>query len=114
MKMDSFPYIKEDGSVGFVTLNKLASDDWGQIMLAYNHEDLLLVTNDSKMFKTARAVTEGRAIAFHDFFEKVSPYWDGDKGWGVLSGWFVENVGPVRNNSSWILPADAKVHLESE
>lgn len=111
MKMDHFPYVKADGSVGFVKLNKLASDDWGQIVLAYNYEDLIIVTNDSKMFKSAHAVLNGRAIAFHDFLENVSPYWDGDENWSKLKGWLIENKKPLRNNSSWILPPDAKRHL---
>lgn len=107
MKMDHFPYIKKDGSLGFVKLNKISGDDWSQISLAYNYPELIIVTNDSKMFKSAHAVLEGRAIAFHDFLDKISPNWPDDKGWSVLKEWLIDNKKPLRNNSSWILPADA-------
>lgn len=107
MKVDHFPYIKIDGSLGFVKLNKISGDDWSQICLAYNYEKLIIVTNDSKMFKSAHAVLNGRAIAFHDFLDRVSPYWHDDKGWQELKRWLIENKKPLRNNSSWILPPDA-------
>lgn len=107
MKMDYFPYIKTDGNLGFVKLNKISGDDWSQICLAYNYEKLVIVTNDSRMFKSAHAVLGGRAIAFHDFLDKISPYWEDDDGWQKLKEWLIKNKLPLRNNSSWILPSDA-------
>ena len=107
MKMDHFPYIKTNGSLGFVKLNKLASDDWGQITLAYNHQDLIIVTNDSKMFKSAHVITEGRVIKFHEFIKKIGMNWPNDDNWQTLEEWFLQNVPPLRNNSSWLLPDDA-------
>lgn len=109
MKMDHFPYEKKDGSLGFVKLNSLAPDDWAQISLAYNYPDLIVVTNDSAMFKSAHAVLKGRAIAFHDFLQKISPYWYYDKNWLKMKQWLIDNKKPLRNNSSWILPADAQI-----
>lgn len=108
VKMDHFPYLKADGSLGFVRLNKLASDDWAQITLAYNHEDLIIVTNDSKMFKTAHAITGGRAMPFHYFLREFGRNWAGNDDWERLERWFHANVEPLRNNSSWILPEDAR------
>jgi len=108
VKMDQFPYVKKDGSVGFVKLNKLSGDDWSQICLAYNYQELIVVTNDSRMFKSAHPVLEGRAIGFHDFLEKISPYWQNDENWQTLLKWFIDNKHPLRNNSSWILPSDAQ------
>lgn len=108
MKMDSFPYTRKDGSLGFVKLNTVSGDDWAQICLAYNYPDLIIVTNDSRMFRSAHAALSGRAIAFHDFLEKLSPYWFYDKNWLALKNWLVDNKQPLRNNSSWILPIDAE------
>jgi len=104
MKMGDFPYEKKDGSLGFVKLNRISGDDWAQISLAYNYPELIIVTNDSKMFKSAHAVLKGRAIAFHDFLDKISPYWFYDKKWLQLKSWLITNKKPLRNNSSWILP----------
>ena len=104
MKMEDFPFIKEDDSLGFVKLNRIAGDDWAQISLAHNHQDLIVVTNDSAMFKSAHASLEGRAIAFHDLLEKISPHWVGDKEWLQLKKWLNKNKKPLRNNSSWKIP----------
>ena len=106
VKMDQFPYKKKDGSVGFVKLNRVAGDDWAQINLAYNHPELIVVTNDSGMFKSAHAVLDGRAMAFHELLKQLSPYWFYDKQWLQLKKWLNENVRPLRNNSSWIIPKD--------
>jgi len=43
MKMNQFPFIKEDDSLSFVRLSTLASDDCAQIFLAYNYPDLIIV-----------------------------------------------------------------------
>lgn len=107
VKMGDFPYVKKDGNLGFVKLNSLSGDDWSQICLAYNYQELIIVTNDSRMFKSGHAVLEGRAIAFHDFLDKISPYWEKDEGWKTLKKWLVENKKALRNNSSWLLPEDA-------
>lgn len=80
VKMHLFPYMKKDGNVGFVRLNRISGDDWSQINLAYQYKDLIIVTNDSKMFKSAHTVLSGRAIAFHDFLDKISAYWPEDEG----------------------------------
>jgi hypothetical protein len=104
MKMNDFPYEKKDGSLGFVKLNTVSGDDWSQICLAYNYPELIIVTNDSKMFKSAHAALNGRAIAFHDFLTKLSPYWFYDNNWLNLKQWLIDNKKPLRNNSSWILP----------
>lgn len=103
-KMEHFPYQKEDGSVGFVKLNRVAGDDWAQINLAFKNPELIIVTNDSRMFKSAHAVLQGRAMAFHELLNQLSPYWFYDRQWLKLNSWFIDNVKPLRNNSSWILP----------
>lgn len=103
MKMDQFPYIREDESLGFVKLNAVAGDDWAQIGLAHNYEKLIIVTNDAKMFKSAHATLEGRAIAFHDFLDKITLYYKDDKDWLKLKNWLLQNIKPLRNNSSWII-----------
>lgn len=108
MKMDQFPYIREDDSLGFVKLNSLAGDDWAQIGLAHNFESLVIATNDSRMFKSAHASLEGRAIAFHDLLNKLSLYYPTDIDWARLKQWFESNKNPLRNNSSWIIK-DQKV-----
>lgn len=105
MKMDQFPYEKDDGSLGFVRLNTVSGDDWSQICLAYNYPDLIIVTNDAKMFKSAHAALNGRAVTFHDFLDKISPYWSHDENWLRLRQWLIDNKEPLRNNSSWVLPA---------
>jgi hypothetical protein len=106
MKMNQFPYMKKDGSVGFVKLNSVSGDDWAQICLAYNHPELIIVTNDARMFKSAHAVLEGRAMTFHELLKQLSPYWFYDKQWLGIKEWFHDNINPLRNNSSWILPND--------
>lgn len=110
MKMDQFPYIKEDNSLSFVKLNSLAGDDWAQIGLAHNFESLIIATNDSKMFKSAHASLEGRAIAFHYLLKKISLYYPNDKDWSRLMHWFDKNVKPLRDNTSWIIK-DQKVKI---
>lgn len=108
MRMNQFPYIKEDDSLGFVKLNNIAGDDWSQIGLAHNYEKLIIVTNDARMFKSAHASLEGRAIAFYDFLNIVSSYYKNDKDWQKLEKWLITNIKPLRNNSSWIIE-DQKV-----
>lgn len=103
-KMNMFPYIKEDDSLEFVRLSSLAGDDWSQIVLAYNYPELIVATNDSAMFKTAHAVLNGRAIAFHNLLQNLSPYWFADTSWLRLKKWLIENKKPLRNSSSWIIP----------
>ena len=103
MKMNQFPYIKEDGDLGFVQLNSLAGDDWAQVCLAFNYPELVIVTNDSAMFKSAHAVLRGRAVAFHNFISELSPYWFTEKEWLSLKRWLIENKKPLRYNSSWII-----------
>jgi hypothetical protein len=110
MKMNEFPYEKKDGSLAFTKLNTVSGDDWAQICLAYNHPELIIVTNDSRMFKSAHAVLRGRAIALHDFLQQLSPYWLYDKNWLSLKAWFNTNIHPLRNNSSWILPGEKYPH----
>ena len=103
MKMDSLPFIKENGDLGFVKLNALAGDDWAQICLAHNNPELIIATNDSAMFRSAHASLEGRAIAFHDLLDKLSPYWTVEPAWLRLKTWLIENKQPLRNNGSWII-----------
>jgi hypothetical protein len=89
-----------------VKLNRVAGDDWAQINLAYNYPELIVVTNDSGMFKSAHAVLDGRAMAFHELLKQLSPYWFYDDQWLYLKSWMNKNVKPLRNNSSWILPKE--------
>jgi len=104
VKMDLFPYRKPDGTVVAIKLNKLAGDDFAQVLLATQHEDLIIVTNDSAMFKSAHAILDGRAITFHELLKQMSPLWFPNKDWIELKNWFFANIKPLRNNSSWNLP----------
>lgn len=104
-KMDQFPYNKEDGSVGFVRLNRVSGDDWAQINLAFHYPELVIVTNDSDMFKSGHAVLDGRAMTFHELLKQLSPYWFHDRRWLALKAWLNDNVKPLRNNSSWVIPS---------
>ena len=110
MKMNEFPYEKKDGSLGFVKLNTVSGDDWSQICLAHNYPELIIVTNDSRMFKSAHAVLRGRAMTFHELLKQLSPYWFHDKRWLKLKSWLSTNVNPLRNHSSWILPDEIYPH----
>lgn len=102
-KMSTFPFNKKDGSVGAVTLNKLQSDDFAQIILAQSLPDLWIVTNDSAMYKTAHAILDGRAIPFKVLIEQLRPFFFTDKHWLKLKKWFDENTPNIRNNSSWVI-----------
>lgn len=56
IKEARFPYNHTDGTIKFMVLNSISTVDYGQITVAQNHKELVLLTNDHKMLKTGIAL----------------------------------------------------------
>lgn len=63
--------IEEEGEVRYVVLNKVSNTDWMQINTAQNYTSLLLVSNDTKMIRSASYVLPGRAYGTQSFLSKL-------------------------------------------
>lgn len=54
--------VEENGEVKYVELNKISSTDYAQVLLCQNHTELILVTNDKKLIRSAAQVVKGRRV----------------------------------------------------
>lgn len=54
--------IEEDGKLKYIELNKISAQDCNQILLCQNHPELILVSNDKKLIKSARFLIKDRAV----------------------------------------------------
>lgn len=76
-KESRFLYNDASGNIRTVTMNNISPEDYSQILIAQNHENLVLVTNDHRMLKSAGALLSNRLMDLPnmlDFFAKETPH----------------------------------------
>lgn len=61
-KESRFLYNDKNGNIRTVIMNNISTIDYSQILLVQNHQDLILLTNDHKMLKSAGALLSGRLM----------------------------------------------------
>lgn len=69
-----FLYNDKNGNIRVVTMNNISTQDYSQILVTQNHQDLILVTNDHKMLRSAGALLSGRLMDLPnmlDFFAET-------------------------------------------
>lgn len=59
-KESRFLYNDKDGNVRTITMHNISGEDYNQILVAQNHQDLVLVTNDHKVLKSGGALLSSR------------------------------------------------------
>lgn len=92
-----FLYNHIDGTTKTVTLNNISEVDYGQILLTQNHKDLVLMTQDHKMLKTAGALFLGRIMDLPNFFELMKNTENEAlrQKWVTMSDWYTKHGGYV-------------------
>ncbi len=70
LKENRFLYEKE-GKLFYMELNKVSVIDWNQVLLCQNHPSLILVTNDRKLHKSAKAVLGDRSIGAASLLDRL-------------------------------------------
>lgn len=73
-KESRFLYNDKDGNIRTVVMNNISVIDYSQILLTQNHQDLILLTNDHRMLKSAGALLNGRLMDLPnllDFFTQT-------------------------------------------
>jgi hypothetical protein len=71
-KESRFLYNDVNGQTRVITLNNISPEDYSQILIAQNHEKLVLVTNDHKMLKSAGALLSGRLMDLPNMLDLFS------------------------------------------
>jgi hypothetical protein len=95
-KESRFLYNDVNGDTKVVTLNNISAEDYSQILLAQNHENLVLVTNDHKMLKSAGALLSNRLMDLQnmlDFFATETPDQKIQNQWIKLRDHYKANSG---------------------
>jgi len=54
--------VMENNEVKYIVLNKISPIDYAQVLICQNHKELILVTNDKKMLKSAAQVIKDRRV----------------------------------------------------
>lgn len=75
-KESIFLYNDKNGNIRSIKMNNISAIDYGQILIAQNHQDLTLLTNDHKMIRSAGALLSGRLTDIAnmlDFFANETP-----------------------------------------
>ncbi len=85
-----FLYNHEDGSIQTVKMNNISGVDYGQILLAQNHKNIVLLTNDHGMLKSAGALMGGRIMDVPNLLElmKNMEYTVLQKQWQKIADWY--------------------------
>jgi len=85
-----FLYNHEDGSTQTIKMNNISGVDYGQILLAQNHKNLVLMTNDHRMLKSAGALIGGRIMDVPNFLELMKNTEDTNlqKKWQKMADWY--------------------------
>lgn len=68
-KVDLGLYNSTDGQIKSYKHNKISQADHNQIMLCQNHLELVLLTNDHKLLRSAAPVLPNRIMDLRNFFE---------------------------------------------
>lgn len=75
-KESRFLYNDVNGDIRTMTMNNISAEDYSQILVAQNHENLILLTNDHRMLKSAGALLSNRLMDLPnmlDFFSIETP-----------------------------------------
>lgn len=64
--------VKEDGEFKVITLNKISSTDYNQILLCQNHPELVLVSNDRKLLKSAASIVPLQVLGLYNILKQIS------------------------------------------
>lgn len=71
--------IEKDGNLSYIVLNKVSSVDYSQILLCQNHKELILVSNDRKLLKSAAQILPDRVIGFPTLIINLSQKYPSNK-----------------------------------
>ena len=75
IKFSSFP-VEIDGKMVVLPTNAISAQDFSQVWLCVNHQELTIISNDRKLLKTAGLVLKERVMGpptfIEDFFNKNS------------------------------------------
>ena len=63
--------IEENGQIKYIVLNKVSAQDWGQVLLCQNHPELILVSNDRKLLKSAGIILKERVIGINALIDRM-------------------------------------------
>jgi hypothetical protein len=63
--------IEENGEVKYVVLNAVSAIDFGQILLCQNHLELIVVSNDREMIKSAAQLLHKRVMGMPAMLNKL-------------------------------------------
>jgi len=63
--------IEENGQTKYIVLNKISWQDYNQVILCQNHPELILVSNDRKLLKSAGFVIKDRVIGINALFDEM-------------------------------------------
>ena len=98
-KENRFLYTDKAGNTRFATLNTVSGVDYGQILICQNHKDLVLVTNDHSMLKSAAALLDQRLMDLEHFFKIIAEHPMDEKTrreWFKIAAYYSDNSGYKR------------------
>ncbi len=72
IKHNEFLYKDKKGNIKSIKMNNISLTDYGCILLCQNNEDLILLTNDHKMQKSANALINGRLMDIPTLFRYLA------------------------------------------
>jgi hypothetical protein len=94
-KMDTFLYNDKNGKVRYIKLSNISAADYNQILLCQNHKELVLVTNDHKMLKSAAPLLDRRMMHIEymlDYLDNATPPGALKDAWHQGSEYFKANL----------------------
>lgn len=68
-KESQFLYNDKDGNIRTIKMNNISSEDYNQILVTQNHQDLVLLTNDHRMLKSGGALLSNRIADLPNIIE---------------------------------------------
>lgn len=94
-KENRFLYDSKEGGVRVATLNTMSNVDYGQILLCQNHKELVLLTDDHRMQKSAAALLDRRLMDVENFLELMAqtPEERIRLPWIAMQKWFKSESG---------------------
>jgi hypothetical protein len=113
-KESHFLYNDTSGNIRTVIMNNISAEDYSQILMAQNHENLVLVTNDHRMLKSAGALLSNRLMdlpTLLDFFAIETPNEILRKKWTTVRDHYVLTSGyKPPKTINYIADIDRKPH----
>ncbi len=94
-KESVFLYNHENGSIQTIKMNNISGVDYGQILIAQNHKNLVLLTNDHGMLKSAGALMGGRIMDVPNLLGLMKDTEDTvlQKQWQKMVDWYESHGG---------------------